>query len=141
MYDALRRAGLVAGATTATIALTAGTGFAHECYVANQSDKAQSGTHSQVWQKVDLVQDLVAFGVWTPEQGACVAAGAEEAGAQTTVTMMGRVPAPHEGVLGSKNPHEAVKAGDGKGIDEFFSGGAVAALIPVAEECGAPIPL
>ena len=54
---------------------------------------------------------------------------------------MGKVPAPHEGVLGSKNPHSAEKAGDGKGIDHFFSGGAVLALVPIVEECGAPVPL
>lgn len=76
-----------------------------------------------------------------PEQGECVSAGAGAAGVQTVVTLMGKVPAPHNHVLGSKNPHEADKAGDGKGIDEFFSGGAVAALIPIVEACGAPVPL
>ena len=145
MFNLLRRAGTVVGATTATIALTAGVGFAHECYIVNQSDKALSGVKSQVWEKVDLVADLVAdlvtYGVWTPAQGACVSAAAEAAGVQTTVTMMGKVPAPHDGVLGSKNPHAAEKSGDGKGIDHFFSGGAVAALIPLIVECEAPMPL
>lgn len=140
MFKAFRRAGVVAGATTATIALTAGAGFAHECYIVNQSEKAQSGVKSQVWERVDLVADLVEFGVWTSAQGECVAEAAEAAGVQTTVTMMGKVPAPHEGVLGSKNPHRAEKSGDGRGIDEFFTGGAVAPLIAIAGGCGAPIP-
>lgn len=140
MFNLFRRAGTVVGATTATIALTAGVGFAHECYIVNQSDKAQSGTQSQVWEQLNLVSSLVEAGVWTPAQGACVSAAAEAAGVQTTVTLMGKVPAPHDGVLGSKNPHAAEKAGDGKGIDHFFSGGAVGALIPLIVECDAPMP-
>jgi hypothetical protein len=141
MIQAIRRAGIVVGATTATIAISAGASFAHECYIANQSEKAQSGVKSQVWEKVDLVADLVGAGVWTAEQGECVTSGAEAAGVRTSVTIMGKVPAPHNGVLGSKNPHAAEKAGDGKGIDHFFSGGAVGALIVIAEGCGAPIPV
>lgn len=140
MLHVFRRTAVVVGATTATIALTAGAGFAHECYIANQSDKAQSGVKSQVWEQVDLVADLVQFGVWTPQQGECVADAADAAGVSYQVTIMGKVPAPHEGVLGSKNPNADDKAGDGKGIDHFFSGGAVGALIGIAESCGAPIP-
>ena len=142
MLNVLRRAAVVAGATTATIAMTAGTGFAHECYIANRSEAGahNAGTKSQVWFELDLVSELVGTGMWSPEQGQCVIAAADDAGVRYTVTIMGKVPAPQDGVLGSKNPHEAEKAGDGKGIDEFFSGGAVAGLIGIAEGCGAPIP-
>ena len=140
MLDLIRRAGILTGATAATLALSTGAAFAHECYIVNQSDKAQSGTRSQVWFELDLVGSLVADGLWTEEQGDCVNEAAEEAGVQTVVNLLGKVPAPHDGVLGSKNPHAEVKAGDGKGIDHFFSGGAVAPLIGIAIECGAPIP-
>jgi hypothetical protein len=142
MHNVLRRAAIVTGATVTTIALTAGTGFAHECYIANRSDQGShnAGTKSQVWFEVDLVADLVGGQFWTAEQGACVQAAADEAGVMTKVTMMGKVPAPMEGVLGSKNPNVDQKRGDGKGIDEFFSGGAVVPLIMIAAECGAPIP-
>ena len=140
MLHAFRRVAIVAGATTATIALTAGAGFAHECYIANQSDKAQAGVKSQVWERLDLVGSLVESGLWSTEQGECVADAADAAGVDYTVTLMGKVPAPHDGVLGSKNPHAGDMAGDGKGIDHFFSGGAVGALIGFAEACGAPIP-
>jgi hypothetical protein len=136
----LRRAGTVAGATTAALALTASAAFAHECYIVNQSPKAKSGEKSQVWFKLDLVGELVADGTWTEEQGDCVATAADEAGVQRIVTIMGKVPAPHDGVLGSKNPNVAEKASDGKGIDHFFSGGAVVPLIGIALDCGAPIP-
>ena len=140
MLHLLRRTGLVACATTATLALTAGSSFAHECYIANQSPKAQSGVKSQVWFKLDLVGELVGEGAWTEAQGQCVQSAADQAGVRTVVTIMGKVPAPHNGVLGSKNPNVATKAGDGKGIDHFFSGGAVVLLIMIAQECGAPIP-
>ena len=140
MLDLIRRAGLVTGATAATLALSTGAALAHECYIVNQSDKAQSGVRSQVWFKLDLVGSLVDEGVWTEEQGDCVSEAAAEAGVRTVVTIMGKVPAPQDGVLGSKNPNAEAKAGDGKGIDHFFSGGAVVPLIGIAMECGAPIP-
>jgi hypothetical protein len=140
MMHLLRRAGLVAGATTATIALTASASFAHECYIANQSTKAQSGLHSQVWFQVDLVGSLVDEGIWTAAQGECVETAAAEQGVRTVITIMGKVPKSHDGVLGSKNPNVETKAGDGKGVDHFFSGGAIVPLIMIAEGCGAPIP-
>lgn len=142
MRTMLRRAAIVTGATVTSIALSAGAGFAHECYIANQSAQGahNAGTKSQVWFELDLVGSLVGDGVWTQQQGDCVQAAADAAGVRTTVTIMGRVPAPMDGVLGSKNPNVADKMGDGKGIDEFFSGGAVVPLIEIAMECGAPIP-
>ncbi len=140
MLHLLRRAGVVVGATTVTMMLTASAGFAHECYIANQSTKAQSGTKSQVWERVDLVGPLIDAGFWSAEQGECVLTKAAEQGVRTVVTIMVKVPAPHQGVLGSKNPHEAEKMSDGKGIDEFFSGGAIDSLISIADGCGAPIP-
>lgn len=143
MRKTLRRMATVAGATGCALVMTAGGAFAHECYIANQSEQGahNAGTKSQVWFELDLVGELVSGGLWTAEQGACITAAAEEAGVRTKVTIMGKVPAPHEGVLGSKNPHAEEKAGDGKGIDHFFSGGAVGALIPIVEGCGAPVPL
>ena len=141
MLHVLRRAAVVAGATTATIVLSAGASFAHECYIANQSERGahQAGTKSQVWFELDLVGTLVGEGVWTADQGQCVTEAADEAGVQYVVTIMGKVPVPHDGVLGSKNPH-VEKSGDGKGIDHFFTGGAIVPLIEIANGCGAPIP-
>ena len=142
MMHVFRRAAVVVGATTATIALSAGAGYAHECYIVNQSETGahNAGTKSQVWFELDLIGSLVDEGLWTAEQGACVTEAADAAGVQYVVTVMGKVPVPHDGVLGSKNPHEAEKASDGKGIDEFFTGGAIVPLIEIAMECGAPIP-
>ena len=140
MNHLVRRAGIVAGVATATFALSTSAAIAHECYIVNRSDSSQAGVKSKVWFKLDLVGSLVEEGVWTEEQGECVSTLAAERGARTVVTIMGTVPEPMNGVLGSKNPNMEAKAGDGKGIDHFFSGGAVVPLIMVANECGAPIP-
>jgi hypothetical protein len=142
MHNMLRRVATVAGATVTTIALTAGTGFAHECYIANRSEQGghNAGTKSQVWFELDLVASLVEDGLLTSDQAECVQTAADEAGLQTVVTIMGKVPAPMDGVLGSKNPNVEEKMGDGKGIDEFFSGGAVVPLIGIVLGCGGQLP-
>ncbi len=137
----LRRVGVVAGATTATIALSASAGFAHECYIANQSMKAQSGVKSQAWYQLDLIAAGAEDFGWSSEETECVTNAAAEQGVRTVYTIMVKVPAPHDGVLGSKNPHVETKAGDSKGIDHLFSGGAIVPLLQIADECGAPVDL
>ena len=138
MYPLLRRASIVTGAAAATLALGASASFAHECYIANQSTKAQSGTKSQVWYQASILDEF--GGDWTRAQRLCVTTGAAEAGVPLTINIMGKTPPAHEGVLGSKNPHES-KSGDGKGIDHYFSGGYIMGLMAVADECGVTIPL
>jgi hypothetical protein len=142
MRNVIRRAAIVVGATTTALALGTGSALAHECYIANQSETGAkaAGTHSQAWAYFSLVDVLVEEGFWTVEQAACVQSGADAAGVRTAINTMVKVPAPHNHVLGSKNPHAEEKMGDGKGIDQFFSSGQVVPLIMIAQECGAPIP-
>lgn len=142
MRNTIRRTVTVLGATTTVLALGAGSALAHECYIANQSEQGAqaAGTHSQAWAYFSLVDSLVEDGFWTTEQATCVQTAADAAGVTTAINIMVKVPAPHEGVLGSKNPHSADKMGDGQGVDHFFSSGQVVPLIMIASECEAPIP-
>lgn len=142
MHKNIRRTATVLGAATTALVLGSGTALAHECYIAKQSEQGAkaAGTHSQAWAYFSLVDSLVEDGFWTVEQAACVQTAADAAGVTTAINTMVKVPAPHDHVLGSKNPNMDAKMGDGKGVDHFFSSGQVVPLIMIAQGCGAPIP-
>ena len=80
MHHLIRRAAIVAGATTTAIAMTAGSAIAHECYIANRSDKGNeaAGSHSQAWYTVDVSRDLfgslVDENFWSQEHADCMTA-------------------------------------------------------------------
>lgn len=141
MHRTLRRAALVTGATVTTFALTAGSAMAHECYIADQSAKGAqaAGTHSQVWFHIDVVSEFLGDDP-DPELETCFREGLEEAGVPASLAIMGKTPPPHEGVLGSKNPHAETKAGDGQGIDHVFSSGQFDTIVGVLIGCGGEPP-
>ncbi len=119
MHHMIRRAAVVAGATTATLAMTAGSAFAHFCYIPNQSQQgamASGKSEEGVWFYLDIAQE---FSGGDQAVAACISDALAEAGLPEGVRIMNKVPAPHLPALGSKNPNFADKADDGKGIDHL----------------------
>lgn len=119
--------------TTTTLALAAalvvsgaGAASAHECYVANRSDKGNAGaSHSANWYTVQVAELFSSVHFFMPElfpepltpaQVAEAVAMTEEAGVPTSFTVFERFTIP-------RNLDEAsAKSTDGKGIDHFFAG-------------------
>ena len=117
---------LVAGALTAGLIVTGGgVASAHECYIANRSDKGNAGaSHSANWYTLHLSELYTNAHFFlggeplTPAQVSEAVSRAEAAGIPTSVTLFERFTIPR-----NLDELEAVpsKATDGKGVDHFFS--------------------
>lgn len=139
MHHLIRRAAIVAGATTTAIAMTAGAAAAHFCYIPNQSQQgamASGKSVDGVWLYIDIPGE---FSGGDAEIASCISDGLTAAGLPQGVRIMNRVPAPHDPALGSKNPNFADKAEDGKGIDHL-SDALFMQIVGIAMSCGATPP-
>jgi hypothetical protein len=126
--------GALAGAGILGLA-TAGSAFAHECYVANRSAQGNTmaGTHSQAWETVSLDTILTQFIGVPADVAACVEAKAPDAGIPDSFVFGSKQAVGQGGVIAENNPNMTAKGldADGKGIDhaEDAIGPALFALI------------
>lgn len=124
MGRAARRAGRVsaglAGAAILSLA-TAGSAFAHECFVANRSAQgnAMAGTHSQAWETVSLDTILTQFIGLPADLAACVEAKAPAAGIPDSFVFGSKQAVGQGGVIAENNPNMTADglAANGTGID------------------------
>jgi hypothetical protein len=130
----VRLSGGLIGAGILSVA-TAGSAFAHECYVANRSTQgnAMAGTHSQAWQTVSLDTILTEFIGLPAGLAACVEAKAPAAGIPDSFVFGGKQAQGQGGVIAENNPNMTADglASNGRGIDhaEDTYGPAIGALI------------
>lgn len=104
----------------------AGAASAHECYVANRSDKGNAGaSHSANWYTLQVAELYSSVHFFMPdvfpealtdEQVATAVDLTAEAGIPTSFTVFERFTIPRNLDEGS------AKSSDGKGIDHFFAG-------------------
>ena len=117
--NTLRTIGGVA-ATAAIFISSAGSAFAHECFVANRSDQGDAAVaaHSRAWTSFTLDDVLRVFiGITDEDVIACVKAGAPAAGVPDLFVVGDKQARGTDGVIMENNPNLADKATDGKGID------------------------
>jgi hypothetical protein len=127
--------------STVLLVLTASAVLGHECFIANRSDEGNraAGEHSRNWHTVDIRGLFAEAHFITPQFGICIeplsppqidsaVAMAAAAGIPTTPTVFARAsqtPERPQGVstIGENSPAytEGDKAGDGKGVDWFFT--------------------
>jgi hypothetical protein len=110
----------VLGAVAALFLGTAGSAFAHECFVANRSDQGNAAVaaHSSAWTSFTLDTVLREFiGLTDEDLIACVEAAAPAAGVPSTFVVGGKQAVGTDGVIMENNPNLDTKAADGKGID------------------------
>jgi len=119
-------------ATAGLLIATAGAASAHECFVANRSDRGNAAVaaHSAAWEEVSLEFIVTVFLGQTQEVADCVVAAAPDAGIPTSFVFGGKQAVGTEGVIMENNPVDG-RTSDGRGIDhaEDVYGAAVVGLI------------
>lgn len=123
----IRRSLVTVGLAATMVVAGGGVASAHECYVANRSDKGNAGaSHSANWYTLEVTELFASAHYFvpgvdeplTPEQVATAVAMTSEAGIPTSFTLFERftIPRSYDELAGLQS-----KSADGKGIDHFFA--------------------
>ena len=114
---------LVTTALTAGLVVSgAGMASAHECYVANRSDKgnAAAAEHSDNWYQLSLTELFGFVGVPAENMNAAVAKASAQ-GIPTSFTLFEKFTIPRSiAEMEEMTEADVAKSTDGKGIDHFF---------------------
>lgn len=147
--------------STVLIVLTASAVLGHECFIANRSEQGNraAGEHSRNWHTLDIRGLFAGAHFITPQFGICIepltqdqveiaVAMAAAAGIPTTPTVFARASQTQErpqgvSTIGENSPAytEGDKAGDGNGVDWFFttySGQLIEIVLTVATSTDCP---